>query len=83
MLQSVEAIVEPSGVVRLLESFRVDHPCRAVVTLLEAPSQAVADTGPVQEDLLSFLDRTRLAPEARLDAREIEEQVEAARSAWD
>jgi len=36
MLQTVEAIVEPSGTVRLLEQLHVDHPCRAVVTLLEA-----------------------------------------------
>lgn len=43
MLQTVEAIVEPSGSVRLLEQLHVDHPCRAVVTLLEAATHA-ADT---------------------------------------
>lgn len=50
MLQTVEAIVEPSGAVRLLEELHVDHPCRAVVTLLEGGTQApealtVAATG--------------------------------------
>lgn len=40
MLQTVEAIVDPSGTVRLLEQLHVDHPCRAVVTLLEEAVQA-------------------------------------------
>lgn len=40
MLQTVEAIVEPSGTVRLLEQLHVDHPCRAVVTSLEEAVQA-------------------------------------------
>lgn len=40
MLQTVEAIVEPSGSVRLLEQLHVDHPCRAVVTLVEAATHA-------------------------------------------
>jgi hypothetical protein len=81
MLQSVEAIVEPSGTVRLLEALYVDQPRRAVVTLLESPvstgqGQACAD------DILHFLERTRLSPGARLSSMEIDAQVEEERNAW-
>jgi hypothetical protein len=72
MLQSVEAIIEPTGIVRLLESLQVDHPYRAVVTLLEAPCRQAAASEPTdQDDVLSFLQRTRLARNARLSAGEI------------
>jgi hypothetical protein len=83
MLQTVEAIVEPSGNVRLLEALQIDHPCRAVVTLLESPLQS--DAMPAQasaDDILRFLERTRLPASAQLGAQAIDAQIEDERSAW-
>ncbi|MDP2110765.1 MAG: hypothetical protein Q8N48_08375 [Thiobacillus sp.] len=83
MLQTVEAIVEPSGSVRLLEVLQIDRPCRAVVTLLESPLQS--DATPVQtsaDELLSFLERTRLPASAQLGALAIDAQIEDERNAW-
>lgn len=80
MLQSVEAIVEPSGRVRLLEELRVDHPSRAVVTLIETSSAATAGNA---DDILSFLARTRLPAAERFSAAEIDAQIDEERKAWD
>ena len=38
MLKSVEAVIEPTGEIRLLEPVKVDTPHRAIVTILENPS---------------------------------------------
>lgn len=37
MLKSIEAIVETNGDVHLREPIHVDHPCRAIVTILDEP----------------------------------------------
>lgn len=81
MLQSVEAIVEPSGTVRLLEALHVDQPRRAVVTLLEMPVSAERGQ-PCADDVWRFLERTCLSPDARLSAKEIDAQIEEERNAW-
>ncbi len=81
MLQTVEAIIEPSGHVRLLEEVHIDSPRRAIVTLL--------DSGPNEYDaansttILKFLADHRLSPSARLSAEEIDAQIETERNAWD
>lgn len=82
MLQAVEAILEPSGQVRLLEAIRVTAPTRVVLTLLE-PS---APAEPAQGDsaaVLRFLRANRLPDSARLDAAAIDAQIDAERQAWD
>jgi hypothetical protein len=37
MLQAVEATIEASGAVRLLEPIHLAHSCRAIVTILAEP----------------------------------------------
>ena len=37
MLQSVEATIEASGEVHLIEPIHLTHSCRAIVTILEEP----------------------------------------------
>lgn len=37
MLKSLEARIETNGQVRLLEPVQVEHPCRAIVTIIEEP----------------------------------------------
>ena len=81
MLQSVEAIVEPSGAVRLLEALHVDQPRRAVVTLLEIPASAERGRSSA-DDVLRFLEQTCLSRDARLSSKEIDAQIEEERNAW-
>ena len=81
MLQSVEAIVEPSGAVRLLEALHVDQPRRAIVTLLEIPASAERGR-PSADDVLRFLEQTCLSRDARLSSKEIDAQIEEERNTW-
>ncbi|MCK4514801.1 MAG: hypothetical protein KAU31_06055 [Spirochaetaceae bacterium] len=37
MLKSIEATVESNGEVHLREPIRLEHPCRAIVTILDEP----------------------------------------------
>ena len=37
MLQTVEATIEKSGVVHLVEPIHLTHTCRAIVTIMEEP----------------------------------------------
>ena len=37
MLQAVEATIEASGAIHLIEPIRLAHSCRAIVTILEEP----------------------------------------------
>lgn len=83
MLQTVEAIVEPTGAVRLLEALHVDHPCRAFVTLLERPDSEKPSPGTSAATALAFLSSAPLPVSARLSAREIDAQIEAERQSWD
>jgi hypothetical protein len=41
MIQTVEAVIEPDGTVRLLQPLRVDEPRRALLTIL--PSHLTTD----------------------------------------
>jgi hypothetical protein len=84
MLQTVEAIVDPEGTVRLLEEVHVSSPTRAILTLLETPSPPVEESihGGVSA-LLKFLEENRLPDPARLSEAEIDAQIHEEREAWD
>lgn len=53
MLKSVEAIIEKNGEVHLKESVRLTHPSRAIVTILDEESDAIAETALLSETALS------------------------------
>jgi hypothetical protein len=84
MLQAIEVIVEPSGLIRPLEELHVAVPTRAVLTLLET-SQAVPDKPGrgSAASLLQFLDDHRLPPESRRSAEDIDTRIREEREAWD
>lgn len=50
MLTSIEATIEKDGVVRLKEPIHLDHPCRAIVTIVDEP--AIAETALLSEPSL-------------------------------
>lgn len=84
MLQTIEAIIEPSGAIRLLEEVHVTSPRRALVTVLETPAneESASERGNAAA-ILKFLEENRLPESARLTAEEIDAQIEAERNAWD
>ncbi len=53
MLKSVEAIIEKNGEVHLKEPIHLSSPCRAIVTILDEKSDAVAETALLSEATLS------------------------------
>ncbi|MEQ1637800.1 MAG: hypothetical protein ABL903_14035 [Methylococcales bacterium] len=80
MLQTVEAILEPSGEVRLLEPVHVSKPSRVLLTILGTA------TTPERGQAAALLLRLRnnpLPPECRRSAEEIDMQIEQERSAWE
>ena len=84
MLQTIEAIIEPSGAIRLLEEVHVTSPKRALVTVLDTPANdsEVPERGNATA-ILKFLEENRLPESARFTAEEIDAQIEAERNAWD
>lgn len=80
MLQAVEATIEPSGVVRLLEEVNIVSPRRAIVTLLDSVPTEQYETGN-SDAILKFLSEHRLPPSARFSAEEIDAQTETERNA--
>ncbi len=54
MIQTVEAIVDAKGHVRLLGEIRVQEPRRALVTVLDEPAAVVDDTALLSEPALSI-----------------------------
>jgi hypothetical protein len=79
MSRAIPAILEPSGRIRLLKPVQVTVPTRVIVTIPEPAESRPGDT----QALLRFLRENRLPAEARLNAEEIDAQVEAERNAWD
>ncbi|CAN5401184.1 hypothetical protein BH10ACI3_BH10ACI3_24160 [soil metagenome] len=79
MLNAVEAEIDASGNVRLLEPIEVTKTTRAVLTLLEEPDGVNSNS----EKMLAFIrssgfkDRTSYSPE------EIEDQIKDARDSWE
>jgi len=54
MIRTVEAVVDPSGNVRLLEDVRLSGPRRALVTILEdAPRADAEETALLSEEALA------------------------------
>ncbi|MGH8547183.1 MAG: hypothetical protein ACRERU_00980 [Methylococcales bacterium] len=80
MLQTIEAILEPSGEVRLLEQVHVSTPARALLTILETP--ASSERG-VAVALLKRLRDNPLPQEGRRSEAEIDTQIEQERNAWE
>jgi hypothetical protein len=53
MIQTVEAVVNESGQVRLLGEVHVTGPCRALVTVLEEPAAVPGEAALLAEAALS------------------------------
>lgn len=85
MLQTVEAIVDTQGKVRLLEEVHVSVPTRAILTLLESSSSVPTGTPSrgTAEALLHFLRVNPLPDACRRPAEEIDKQIREERNAWD
>ena len=80
MLQTIEAILEPSGEVRLLEPVHVSRPSRALLTILETPTAHERGSAAA---LLQRLRDNPLSPEYCRSAEEIDAQIEQERNAWE
>jgi hypothetical protein len=57
MIQTVEAVVEPDGQVRLLGPVAVPGPRRALVTVLEEPAAVPGEAALLAESALADWDR--------------------------
>lgn len=57
MIQTVEAVVDAEGHVRLLEDIRIPGPRRALVTVLEEPAAIPGETALSSEAALSDWNR--------------------------
>jgi len=53
MIQTIEAMIDEQGRVSLLEPVTVNGPRRALVTILEEPAQALAETTLLSEAALA------------------------------
>ena len=53
MIQTVEAVVDANGQVRLLGEIQVDAPRRALVTILEEPAAVPGEAAMLAEDALA------------------------------
>lgn len=82
MLTTVEAEIDVSGNVRLLEPVEVKKTTRAIVTLLEENNGNDNQKGNAQ-NVLEFLQKNRLPKESYPSAEEIEAQIQEARDSWD
>jgi hypothetical protein len=54
MIQTVEAVVDGQGRVRLLEPVQVDGPRRALVTVLDEPAEVPGEAALLAEAALAF-----------------------------
>ncbi len=80
MLQTIEAIIETSGEVRLLEELRVTKPTRALVTLLENGDSA--NKGNVSS-MLELMQNPEFKNRRSYPAEQIETQIDDARNSWE
>ena len=78
MLQTIEAIIEPSGEVRLLETVHIQTPKRALLTILESVNSERGSAAAI----LQRLRENPLPSACRRSAEEIDEQIEQERSAY-
>ncbi|MBA4122998.1 MAG: hypothetical protein H0X72_11115 [Acidobacteria bacterium] len=82
MLQTVEAEIDVSGQIRLLEPLRVSKKSRAIVTVLEETNGGAEEKGNSKR-ILEFLQNNRLPESSRPSTEEIEAQITEARESWD
>jgi len=82
MLQTVEAVIDLNGNIRLLEPLPVTKLSRVLVTLLE-DAKPVSSARSNAASLLEFLCANRLPEAAKPSAEEIEAQIEEARNSWE
>lgn len=53
MIQTVEAVIDAAGRVRLLGEFHVGSPCRALVTILDEPASIPGESALLAEPALA------------------------------
>jgi len=80
MLQTIEAILDSSGQVHLLEPIQVTAPSRVLLTLLETTIAPERGSSAV---LLKRLKENPLPLACRRTAEEIDAQIEQERNAWE
>ena len=57
MIQTVEAVIDPDGQVRVLGSIKVDGPRRALLTILEEPAAIPGEAAILAEPALADWNR--------------------------
>ena len=82
MLQTVEAEIDVSGNVRLLEPLRVSKKSRAIVTVLEETNGDTQEKGNGKM-LLELLKSSEFANRKSYSAEQIEAQIDEARNSWE
>ena len=82
MLQTVEAEIDVSGNIRLLEPLRVSKKSRAIVTVLEETNGDTQEKGN-SKMILELLRSPDFANRKSYSAEEIEAQIEEARNSWE
>lgn len=82
MLQTVEAEIDASGNIRLLEPLRVSKKSRALVTVLEESNRDSEEKGNGTR-LLELLRSPEFVNRRSYTAEEIEAQIEEARNSWE
>ena len=81
MLTTVKAEVDVSGNVRPLEPIEVTRTTKAIVTLLDEPSEA--RNGGNSARALAFLRSNRIPEESRTSAKQIDARIEEVRDSWE
>ena len=79
MLTTVEAEIEVSGNVRLLEPVEVKQTMRAIVTLLENSSGSLGNA----DKVLAFLQSPEFKNRKSYSVEEVEAQIQDARNSWE
>jgi len=82
MLQAIEVIVEPNGLIRPLEELHVKTSTRAVLTLLEAPPPEQPPERGNGAAVLALLQTPRFAQRPAADAEEVAQRIQNLRDDW-
>ncbi|MFP4027794.1 MAG: hypothetical protein ACLFWL_08395 [Candidatus Brocadiia bacterium] len=53
MLKTVEAEIDTNGRVKLLEPLKLDHPCHAIVTIIDEDGPEIPETALLSEKTLA------------------------------
>lgn len=80
MLQAIEVIVEPSGIIRPLDEFHVSVPTRAVLTLL-SPAEPAPEPGNGSA-ILALLQTPRFAQRPLAESEEVDRRINDLRNDW-